>query len=88
MPPTTSLRFNSTYSSPLMLLAWMPIVGCVVEKEQVYLSALAIRKYAPYFETGYGFTNRVFSCGIFSAWSRNGFEGIGMKFGFELFNNW
>lgn len=82
------VRLNSTYEAPLLLLSWIPVVGQVVEKERIYISALSVRKYTPYFEAGYGFTNRLFSIGIFGGWSPRHFEGVGVKFGFELFNNW
>ena len=82
------MRLNSTYEAPLLLLSWIPVVGQVVEKERIYISALSVRKYTPYFEAGYGFTNRLFSIGIFGGWSPRHFEGVGVKFGFELFNNW
>lgn len=82
------IRANSTYESPLMLLSWLPYVGRIVQKERLYLSALAIRHYSPYIECGYGFTNSVFSMGIFTGFSPRRFEGIGFKFGLELFENW
>ena len=81
-------RANATYESPLLFLSFCPIVGQIVEKERIYLSALAVRGLLPYVEAGYGFTNRAFSMGIFTGWSKYGFEGVGMKFGFELFNNY
>jgi hypothetical protein len=59
-----------------------------VEKERIYVSALSIRKLSPYLEVGYGFTNRLFSMGIFCGGSLHRFEGVGIKWGFELFNNW
>lgn len=82
------IRANATYETPLLFLSWMPLVGQVVEKERIYVSALSIRKLCPYMEAGYGFTNRVFSMGIFCGWSLQHFEGVGIKMGFELFNNW
>lgn len=81
-------RAHTTYESPLLLLSWIPVVGQVLEKERLYISALAIRRLAPYVECGYGFTNRVFSMGVFASFSNNGYERLGFKFGFELFNKW
>jgi hypothetical protein len=82
------VRANATYESPMLLLSWIPLVGQVVEKERIYISALSIRKLTPYVEIGYGFTNRLFSMGIFCGRSAHHFEGFGVKWGFELFNNW
>lgn len=81
-------RINTTYESPLMLLAWIPKIGQIVEKERIYVSALTVRRLYPYIECGYGFTNRVFSMGIFTGFSNKHYEGLGFKFGFELFDNW
>ena len=82
------VRANATYESPMLFLSWIPLVGQVVEKERIYVSALSIRKLSPYLEVGYGFTNRLFSIGIFCGGSSHRFEGVGIKWGFELFNNW
>lgn len=81
-------RTNATYESPLLLLSFVPAVGKIVEKERVYISGLAVRRMLPYIECGYGFTNRVFSVGFFTGFSNLGFEGAGLKFGFELFDNY
>ena len=81
-------RAHATYESPLLLLSWIPIAGQVLEKERIYISALGMRRLSPYVECGYGFTNRVFSMGVFAAFSNKGYEDIGFKFGFELFNKW
>lgn len=82
------VRANATYESPMLLLSWIPFAGQVVEKERIYVSALSIQKITPYVEVGYGFTNRLFSMGIFCGCSHHHFEGFGVKWGFELFNNW
>jgi hypothetical protein len=82
------VRSNATYESPLMLLSWVPCIGQIVERERIYVSALAVKMLYPYIEAGYGFTNRAFSMGIFTGFSPKYFEGVGIKFGFELFNNW
>lgn len=82
------VRANATYESPMMLLAYCPLIGQIVEKERVYISTLAVTRMFPYVELGYGFTNRIFSMGVFMGFSPHNFEGFGMKFGFELFNNY
>lgn len=82
------VRTNATYDSPLLLLAYCPLIGEIVERERIYMSVLAVSKMIPYVELGYGFTNRVFSMGVFTGFSPGHFEGVGMKFGFELFSNY
>lgn len=82
------LRSNATYQSPLLLLSWVPLLGRIVESERIYFNTLTVSKLNPYVEVGYGFTNRVFSMGVFTGFSPRSFEGVGLKFGFELFNNW
>ena len=82
------LRSNVTYESPLMLLSRLPLVGKYLEMERVYASALFTENLKPYVELGYGFTNRIFSLGVFVG-TRNGkFDGIGCEFGIELFDKW
>ncbi len=82
------LRLNTTYESPLLILSWCPLVGQIVEQERIYLSSAKLHNMGTYFETGYGFTNRLFSMGVFAGFSRYHFEGFGLKFGFELFDRW
>lgn len=82
------VRANMTWESPLMLLSWLPVVGRVMERERIYCSALAVRHLHPYMEYGYGFTNRLFSMGIFAAMRNQHFDGMGFKVGLELFSKW
>ena len=82
------VRANLTYESPLLVLSWLPWVGRVIEKERIYVSMLGVKYLCPYTEVGYSFTNRVFSMGIFTGFSQRHYEGIGVKFGFELFSKW
>ena len=86
--PDYYIRANMTYESPLMLLSWLPGVGRLVESERIYCSALAVRHLHPYMEYGYGFTNRLFSMGVFAAMRNTHFDGFGFKMGFELFSKW
>lgn len=82
------LRSNATYQSPFLLLSWVPVLGRIMESERIYFNTLTVSKLNPYVEVGYGFTNRVFSMGVFTGFSPHSFQGVGLKFGFELFNNW
>ena len=82
------VRANMTYESPLLLLSWFPLIGKIVETERIYVSALSVKHLSPYTEYGYGFTNRVFSMGIFASMHNTKFAGMGVKFGFELFSQW
>lgn len=82
------VRTNATYESPLMLLSRIPYVGRLMEIERIYVNTLFVEHLHPYIECGYGFTNRFFSMGLFLATRNADFEGIGCRFGFELFRDW
>lgn len=82
------LRGNFTYESPMMIAAWLPLVGRYIEKERLYGSALVVRHLCPYTEWGYGVTTRLITLGAFAAFHEAKFDGFGFKFGFELFRNW
>ncbi len=82
------IRTNMSYESPLLFLTWLPWCGKYIENESIYISALQIEHTRPYFEVGYGITNRYFSLGIFGSLLNGGFYEIGYKFTFELFRNW
>ena len=61
------IRANLTYESPLMALTRTPFIGRLIEMERIYVNILQIQHInTPYIETGYGFTNRAFSMGIFT----------------------
>lgn len=81
------IRANVTYESPLLLLSWLPYFGHYVEMERLYISALDVRNAHPYVETGYGFTSRLMSVGVFFSNGR-GNRTIGVTFGLELFSKW
>ena len=82
------VRTNVTYESPLLLLSWIPYLGRFIETERIYVSGLTVKKLSPYSECGYGFTTRLFSMGVFVSNKNGKFDGIGCKFGFELFRDW
>lgn len=81
-------RVNASYSSPLLLLTWIPFVGRYIETERLYASSLQIEHTRPYTELGYGLTNRYFSVGLFCSFLNGDFHEIGSKFSFELFRKW
>lgn len=82
------VRANLTYESPLLFLSWLPWVGHYIEMERIYVSTLDVKHIHPYLEMGYGFTTRAFSLGAFTALRNRKFDGVGFKFGFELFRRW
>ena len=71
-----------------MLLSRAPFVGRYVEMERIYASALVVDGIYPYTEMGYGFTNRLFSIGLFVATRNAKYDGIGCRVGLELFRDW
>lgn len=82
------VRTNVTYESPLMIFSRIPYIGRLMEMERIYMNVLFADHLHPYIEYGYGFTNRFFSLGIFAATRNKNFEGVGCRFGFELFRDW
>jgi len=82
------VRTNITYESPLMLLSRIPYIGRLMEMERIYVNTLFVEHLHPYVECGYGFTNRFFSMGIFTAISNRRYDGFGCRFAFELFRDW
>ncbi len=82
------VRGNFTYEAPMLMAAWLPWVGRYVEKERLYVSGLAVKRLHPYTEWGYGVTTRLMTLGVFAAFHNAEFNGIGCRFGFELFRNW
>ena len=82
------LRGHFSYESPLLALTWLPWAGRFIETERIYASALNIDNTRPYFEVGYGFTNRYFSTGIFASFLDHKFQKFGCKFTIELFRRW
>lgn len=85
---TYYVRANATYESPMMVLSHVPWIGRIVEIERIYVSTMAVEHLHPYTEFGYGFTNRVFSTGIFWSTKNGKFDGIGARIGLELFRDW
>ena len=82
------LRANFTYESPMILAAWLPLIGRYVESERLYTSGLVVKHLYPYTEWGYGVSTRLISLGFFAAFRQGKFDGVGCRFGFELFRNW
>lgn len=82
------LRTNTTYESPLMLLSHLPLIGRFMEMERIYVSTLWASELHPYMEYGYGFTNRVFSIGVFVGTKNFRFDRFGVEFDFEIFRKW
>ena len=82
------LRGNISYESPLMLATWVPYLGKYIEKERFYISGVLLEHSRPYYELGYGFTNRYISVGAFASFRNTTFEEFGVKFDFELFRRW
>ena len=70
------------------MLTRLPLVGRFIESERVYVSALSIEHTRPYYELGYGLTNRLFSAGVFVSMLGQKFYGFSSRFTIELFRRW
>lgn len=82
------VRANAAYETPLLLLAWLPVAGRLVEKERIYVNALAVHRLHPYVEYGYGFSCRAFSVAAFLAQKNWSIDAFTVRFGFDLFRHW
>ena len=82
------IRANLSYESPLLFATWIPYLGKYIEKERFYFSGVVLEHSKPYFELGYGFTNRYISVGAFTSFRNRHFAEFGMKFDFEIFKRW
>ena len=81
-------RQNISYESPLLFATWLPYVGKYIEKERLYFSSVIVQHTRPYFELGYGLTNRYVSIGLFASFYNTKFQKAGITFDFELFKRW
>ena len=82
------IRANLSYESPLLFATWIPYLGKYIEKERFYFSGVLLEHSKPYFELGYGFTNRYISVGAFTSFRNRHFAEFGIQFDFELFKRW
>lgn len=82
------IRANVSYESPLMFATWLPYLGKYIEKERFYLNSVLLERSRPYYEIGYGFTNRYISVAAFASFKNSHFERMGFKFDFEIFRRW
>ena len=82
------LRGNISYESPMLMATWIPYLGKYIEKERFYLSSVLLERSRPYYELGYGFTNRYISVGAFASFRNTHFDRVGVEFEFELFRRW
>lgn len=82
------IRGNVSYESPMLVATWVPYLGKFIEKERFYISEVLLERSRPYYEVGYGFTNRYMSVGVFASFRNTHFDRIGVGFEFELFRRW
>ena len=81
-------RNNVSYETPMLFATWLPYIGKYIEKERLYFSNVIVQDTRPYFELGYGLTNRYVSLGFFASFYNTKFQRGGITFDFELFKRW
>ena len=81
-------RNNVSYETPMLFATWLPYIGKYIEKERLYFSNVIVQDTRPYFEIGYGLTNRYVSLGFFASFYNTKFQRGGITFDFELFKRW
>lgn len=72
------LRINSTRK-------FMQVISRYILSERFYLSQLWTPVLPSYTEIGYGIGNHIFNIGLFASFDRWRYQGMGVKFAFELF---
>ncbi|MBQ4388116.1 MAG: hypothetical protein II822_11015 [Prevotella sp.] len=82
------VRGHLSYDSPMMMLYRLPLVGRYIETERIYVSALSIAHTRPYFELGYGFSNRYLSAALFTSLLNYKLQKVGFKVTIQIFNRW
>ena len=82
------VRGHASYESPMLALSHLPLVGRYIESERLYVSALSIQHTRPYWEVGYGLSNRLFSTGLFGSFLGSEFQDFGLKITVEIFSKW
>ncbi len=82
------VRANVSFESPLLFATWLPLVGRFIESERIYVGSVTLNHTRPYFEVGYGLTNRYFSGGLFCSFLNTKFQEFGAKITLELFRRW
>ena len=82
------VRANVSFESPLLFATWLPLVGRFIESERIYVGGVTLNHTRPYFEVGYGLTNRYFSGGLFCSFLNTKFQEFGAKITLELFRRW
>lgn len=74
------------YQSPFILFQlFKPSASKHILSERFYVSQLWTPVLPSYTEVGYGFGNHIFNIALFAGFNRWKYDGIGLKFAFELF---
>lgn len=74
------------YQSPFILFQlFKPDASKYILSERFYVSQLWTPVLPSYTEIGYGFGNHIFNIAVFAGFDRWKYDGIGLKFAFELF---
>lgn len=74
------------YQSPFILFQlFKPKASKYIFSERFYFSQLWTPVLPSYTEVGYGFGNHIFNIALFAGFDRWKYDGIGLKFAFELF---
>lgn len=74
------------YQSPFILFQlFKPDASKYIFSERFYFSQLWTPVLPSYTEVGYGFGNHIFNIALFAGFDRWKYDGIGLKFAFELF---
>lgn len=80
------MQAHFMYQSPFIVFQlFKPDASKYIFSERFYVSQLWTPVLPSYTEVGYGFGNHIFNIAIFSGFDRWKYQGVGLKFAFELF---
>jgi hypothetical protein len=80
------VQVHLMYQSPFILLQFFEkAIARYVSVERLYFSLLQTPALPSYTEIGYGLGNHLFNIALFAGFSKLNYQGIGVKFAFELF---
>ena len=82
------IRGHVSYDSPMLFITHFPLIGRYIETERLYLSALSIENTRPYFELGYGFSNRYISAAVFANFLNFNVQRVDFKVTVQIFRRW
>ena len=81
------LHAMTSYESPMLLFARVPLISPTILRERIYLNLLKVRTLGFYAEAGYGISTHIFDLGFFTGMAHDATFDFGFKFAVRLFDD-